>query len=237
MGNNHLEERMGIENWGVERNNTQKRNRVSRFGLIAILIMIGMIIGCDAGAAKSGQEMATKADGEKIDLAGISEKITKAVAFHNGVKEVHTLVKSIDELAKAIGKKIKNDGIDANAGKNSSLVVGAYNVILDAENKLKELKKVADRFVGMKEKIEDVKNKSTTFLSKLKNQHANIGIADVTDANAEEAIDYQKKPNGTNGAKELGDLNKTIEELLKDANKVVEDTIKGLTAKTIEGKK
>ncbi|XXG16317.1 Vsp/OspC family lipoprotein (plasmid) [Borrelia puertoricensis] len=87
-----------------ERNNEKKRNkRINSISGIAILLMIiGMIIGCDTGVAKSGQDIATKADGEKIDLAGISTKIKSAIAFAEKVKEVETLVKSIDELAKAI---------------------------------------------------------------------------------------------------------------------------------------
>ncbi|ETZ17111.1 Variable outer membrane protein [Borrelia duttonii CR2A] len=47
------------------------------------------------------------------------------------VKEVHTLVKSVDELAKAIGKKIENDddGFDDEADKNGSLIAGVFSIV------------------------------------------------------------------------------------------------------------
>ncbi|WP_348649212.1 Vsp/OspC family lipoprotein [Borrelia turicatae] len=55
-----------------------------------------------------------------MDLKSVSSKITEAVAFAKDVKEVHTLVKSVDELAKPIGKKIKNDGgVDADGATDT----------------------------------------------------------------------------------------------------------------------
>ncbi|WP_157255300.1 Vsp/OspC family lipoprotein [Borrelia hermsii] len=40
-----------------------------------------------------------------LDLAKISAKIRDASAFATGVKEIATLVKSVDDLAKGIEKK------------------------------------------------------------------------------------------------------------------------------------
>ncbi|AMR76093.1 hypothetical protein A0V01_05680 (plasmid) [Borrelia hermsii] len=46
-----------------------------------------------------------KSDGTVLDLAKISAKIKEASTFAVSVKEVHTLVKSVDNLAKDIEKK------------------------------------------------------------------------------------------------------------------------------------
>ncbi|WVN92308.1 Vsp/OspC family lipoprotein (plasmid) [Borrelia turicatae] len=156
-----------------ERNNEKKKRnkRINSISGIAILLMIiGMIIGCDTGVAKSGQDIATKADGEKIDLAGISTKIKSAIAFAEKVKEVETLVKSIDELAKVIGKKIKSeDGtLEAEANRNESLIAGSYQVILTVNNKLKELEVKAGIFEGLKNKVVSSKTASDAFLEKIK---------------------------------------------------------------------
>nr|WP_281506165.1 Vsp/OspC family lipoprotein [Borrelia nietonii] len=64
-----------------------------------------------------------------------------AVAFAKDVKEVHALVKSIDELAKAIGKKIQqnSDQFCADGAHNGSLITGVFQVILTVEIKLKSL--------------------------------------------------------------------------------------------------
>ncbi|WP_434757302.1 Vsp/OspC family lipoprotein (plasmid) [Borrelia puertoricensis] len=232
----NIEERMGIENWGRERNNATKK-RINRISSIAILIMIGMIIGCDAGAGKSEQEMATKADGEKIDLVGISAEIKSAVKFAEEVKEVHTLVKSIDELAKAIGKKIKSeDGtLEAEANRNESLIAGSYQVILTVNNKLKELEVKAGIFEGLKNKVVSSKTASDAFLEKIKKE-ANLCKKDVQDDDAKKAISLTEGDK-SKGVIELEALNKAIKILLSDTKKAVEDTIGELTDKSNKEKK
>ncbi|WAZ85695.1 Vsp/OspC family lipoprotein [Borrelia miyamotoi] len=74
------------------------------------LIINIVMISCGSGGPAPTDGQAAKADGTVIDLVKVSKKIKDAVSFAEGVKEVHTLVKSVDELAKAIGKKIKSDG-------------------------------------------------------------------------------------------------------------------------------
>ncbi|WP_349643006.1 Vsp/OspC family lipoprotein [Borrelia venezuelensis] len=115
---------------------------MKRITLCALLMTLFLLSSCNTSgnATKDGQ--AAKSDGTVIDLDKITKNITDSVAFAKDVKEIHTLVKSIDELAKAIGKKIKNDGtLDAMAGKNGSLLAGVFQVILTVETKLEQLEK------------------------------------------------------------------------------------------------
>ncbi|AHH04339.1 Variable outer membrane protein (plasmid) [Borrelia nietonii YOR] len=167
-----------------------------------------------------------KSDGTVLDLAKISKKIKESVEFSKDVKEVHTLIKSIDELAKAIKKKIQADGLkDDNDNHNGSLVAGAFSVALDIQTKLVALETKTDDN-ELKKQVTAAKTKSNELINKLKGQHADLGKADgaVTEAHAKEAI---KRDNATKdkGAKELGELNKSVDELLKAANAAVEAAI------------
>ncbi|AHH04262.1 Variable outer membrane protein (plasmid) [Borrelia nietonii YOR] len=65
----------------------------------------------------------------------------------------------------------------------------------------------------------------------MKSENATLGAASaaVSSANAKEAID-RNNASKTKGAKELGELNTTIDELLRTANDVVTAAIKELTA-------
>ncbi|WP_330730623.1 Vsp/OspC family lipoprotein [Borrelia turicatae] len=180
---------------------------------------------------KDGQ--AAKSDGTVIDLSTISRNITEAVALAKSVKEIETLVKFIDELAKAIGKKIQAGGLqDDTDNLNGTLLAGAYQIMADADSKLTALKDKSEKFAGMKDKVISAKQKSTAFLSKLKSENATLGaaLAAVSSANAKEAID---RNNGTKikGAaisavtKALGTLTIAIRNTIDVGLKTVRDAM------------
>ncbi len=76
--------------------------------LSAILMTLFLFISCN-NSGKDGNTSANSAD-ESVkgpNLTEISKKITDSNAVLLAVKEVEALLSSIDELAKAIGKKIK----------------------------------------------------------------------------------------------------------------------------------
>ncbi|WP_040131903.1 Vsp/OspC family lipoprotein [Borrelia crocidurae] len=192
-----------------------------------------MLYRCNSGGVGGGGEegKARKGDESVIDLKVVSKKIGEAVVFVEDVKEVHTLVKSIDELAKAIKKKIQAGGLqDDNDNLNGTLLAGVYQIISDAESKLTTLEGKAEKFVGMKDKVTSAKQKSTAFLNKLKSENATLGVASaaVSSANAKEAID-RNNGSKTKGAQELVDLNIEIDGLLTTAKSFVSDVIKELT--------
>ncbi|WP_331279440.1 Vsp/OspC family lipoprotein [Borrelia duttonii] len=91
------------------------------------------LMGCNSGGVsgegKGEEGKGRKGDGSVIDLKVVSNKIRYAVEFAESVKEVHTLVKSVDELAKAIGKKVGAVGLGDIVDHNRSLIAGAYSVI------------------------------------------------------------------------------------------------------------
>ncbi|ABF82176.1 Vsp/OspC family lipoprotein [Borrelia hermsii] len=206
------------------------RKRIS--AIIMTLFMVFM--SCNNGGPELKSDEVAKSDGTVLDLAKISKKIKEASAFAASVKEVETLVKSIDELAKAIGKKIKNDGTlefaDADKDKNGSLIAGAFQIILIAEGKLKGLDKEAGISEALKAKVTDAEAKSKAFLAKVKGQTATLGKNDASDEDTKKAIDRIGQPGGDKGASELEALNAAIDELLKAANDAVEAVIKELTA-------
>ncbi|ATQ16569.1 Vsp/OspC family lipoprotein (plasmid) [Borrelia miyamotoi] len=166
------------------------------------LIINIVMISCGSGGPAPKEGQASKADGTVIDLAKVSKKIKDAVDFAASVKEIETLVKSVDELAKAIGKKIKEDGtLDTLNNKNGSLLAGAFQVILTVETKLKELEKKNGLSDAFKAKITNAKGVNVLELvNKLKGGHA-----------------------------ELEALNTAIDELLKAANGAVSSAIAELT--------
>ncbi|ETZ17275.1 Variable outer membrane protein [Borrelia duttonii CR2A] len=198
--------------------------------VIIMMVMMMVMMGCNSGGGiKEGEEgKGRKGDGSVIDLKGVSNKIKDAVEFAQGVKEVHTLVKSIDELAKAIGKKIKNDGgLDTEAGKNGTLVAGVFSVALDVQTKLVALEaKTSDN--ELKKQIVDVKTKGNAFIDKMKSKHNDLGKQDsaVTDNDAKAAID--RSNSGDKGATELSALNVSIDGLLKTVNEVLKTVISEL---------
>ncbi|WP_318250823.1 Vsp/OspC family lipoprotein [Borrelia duttonii] len=183
---------------------------------------------------KEGEEgKARKGDGSVIDLKVVGEKIKSAVEFAGKVKEVHTLVKSVDELAKAIGKKIQEntDTLGTDGAHNGSLVAGAFQMVLTIKTKLETLAALDGISSDLKAKVDDTKGKAESFISKVKTKHSDLGKEGVTDDHAKEAIDYKTKANGDKGAKELGELNTLIDTLLSFANKSVEASIAELVIK------
>ncbi|WP_326942973.1 Vsp/OspC family lipoprotein [Borrelia hispanica] len=153
--------------------------------------------------------------------------------FAGKVKEVHTLVKSVDELAKAIGKKIKSDNnnFEAEANKTGSLVAGALQIVLTVKEKLGKLDAEATKFEEVNSKFTEAKGKIDEFVKKLKEGHAALGEHDAQDDDVKKAIDRIGQPNGDKGAKELGGLNKAIDELLRASNKIVSDAMAELVVK------
>ncbi|UPA19292.1 Vsp/OspC family lipoprotein [Borrelia puertoricensis] len=189
-----------------------------------------LLLSCNtSGKNLKGDEVA-KSDGTVIDLAKITKNITDTVAFAKGVKDVHSLVKSIDELAKAIGKKVEAAGgaTGTVSNKNASLVAGAYNVIVAVETKLGELEKKVGLSSDLKGKVTAATAAGTKFLTALKGATNEIGQDETIDENAKKAI---KKDNDdkTKGAEELLALNTAIDALLTAADAVVTSAINELT--------
>nr|WP_051480256.1 Vsp/OspC family lipoprotein [Borrelia crocidurae] len=203
------------------------------------MVLVMMVMGCNSGGVSgegTGEEgKGRKGDGSVIDLARVSKKIQDAVAFAEKVKEVQILVKSIDELSKAIAKKIKNDGTIESAGNgnknhNGSLLAGAFQIVLTVKEKLSVLEYSDDKFIGIKDKTSDVKSKIQAFLDKLKGDNE-LCKHDVTDSHAQQSID-RNHATKDKGAKELGELNTAIDALLKDAKDIVEGVISELTVRS-----
>ncbi|WP_025407046.1 Vsp/OspC family lipoprotein [Borrelia hermsii] len=202
------------------------RKRIS--AIIMTLFMVFM--SCNNGGPELKSDEVAKSDGTVLDLAKISKKIKDASDFAASVKEVHTLVKSVDTLAGAIGKKIKSDGnFDAMAGKNGSLLAGAYNVALDINSKLTVLDGKAGLSSLLKAKITAAKTSGESFSNKLKTEHTDLGKEDASDDNAKAAL-LVTNATKNKGVTELESLNTAIDELLKAANAAVEAAIKELTA-------
>ncbi|AHH03908.1 Variable outer membrane protein (plasmid) [Borrelia nietonii YOR] len=200
------------------------RKRIS--AIIMTLFMV--LVSCNSGGPELKSDEVAKSDGTVLDLAKISAKIKEASAFAASVKEVHTLVKSVDELAKAIGKKIGANGLETDADKNAKLISGAYSVISAVDTKLASLEKKVGISDDLKGKITAVKNASTAFLTKAKLKTADLGKDDVKDADAKTAIDIADTGAKDKGAEELIALNTSIDELLTAANGEVTSAIKEL---------
>ncbi|ASJ27760.1 Vsp/OspC family lipoprotein [Borrelia turicatae] len=205
---------------------------MKRITLSALLMTLFLLISCNNSGTSPKDGQAAKSDGTVIDLATITKNITDAVAFAKDVKEVHTLVKSIDELAKAIKKKIGANGLEADAGAGAHytpLLAGAYSVATTIESKVGELK-IAESLKGLNGKVKDVEDKAKAFTAKLKNQHATLGLANgaATDAHAKNAIDKSDNT-GDKGAKELVALNTAVDALLSAAEAAVTAAIKEFT--------
>ncbi|BDU63436.1 outer surface protein C (plasmid) [Candidatus Borrelia fainii] len=200
---------------------------MKRITLSALLMTLFLLIGCNNGGVK--EDMATTSDGSVIDLKKVSQKINDAVDFAASVKEVRILVKSIDKLAKAIGQKIKNDGgLDADGGQNGSLISGAYNIVLFADTKLGQLENKEGISEELKKKVTAAKQKSTAFLTKLKEGHATLGKKEASDEDAKKAIDITDATKDK-GASELVALNTAIGALVEAADAAVKSAITALT--------
>ncbi|WAZ71159.1 Vsp/OspC family lipoprotein (plasmid) [Borrelia miyamotoi] len=197
------------------------------------LIINIVMISCGSGGPAPKEGQAAKADGTVIDLAKVSKKIKDVVEFATSVKEIHTLVKSVDELAKAIGKKIKQNSeeLEVDNGKNNKngeLVAGAFQVILTVKDKLEKLGNIPEISEELKGKVTDSKNKCKEFVDKVK-ADSDISKAEATDEHVKKAIDQINTPSGEKGGAELVKLNKSIDDLLIAANNAVNIALVELT--------
>ncbi|ACH94176.1 vsp protein (plasmid) [Borrelia duttonii Ly] len=214
--------------------------RGNRMRIKGIILMIMIVMGCNSGGVKEGAEngtgenkngnkgIVTRKDGTVLDLVKISQKIKEVSDFVVGVTEVDALVKSIDNLVAALGKKISAQGTADIANKNASLVVGAYNIIASVETKLTVLEQIVGAIsTDLKAKVADAKTKSTAFLTKVKQSSADIGKDDTSAADAQKAL---KRDNNDKqkGADELDKLYLAIVDLVKAANNLLEATINDL---------
>ncbi|UPA17121.1 vsp protein (plasmid) [Borrelia coriaceae] len=190
---------------------------------ICAILFISLFFSCNNSGPELREGQAAMADGRVIDLTKVSKKIRDAIDFAAGVKEVNTLVKSIDELAKAIGSKIKNsDTLDtSNNNHNGSLIAGAFQVVLAIEFKLKELEKATETPDSIKAKVISAKDASRAFIEQIKKQHTNLGQEGATDVHAKSAI---LLTDGTKdqGVAELVKLNSAMAELLAATKKELE---------------
>ncbi|WP_247067977.1 Vsp/OspC family lipoprotein [Borrelia puertoricensis] len=201
---------------------------MKRITLCALFLTLFLLISCNTSGKDLKDDEVAKSDGTVIDLAKITKNITDSVAFAKDVKEIHSLVKSIDELAKAIGKKIKTDETGvleaSTADQNEQLIAGAFQVILTVETKLKLLEepsaKISD---ACKKKVTEAKNANDVLLTKFKSS-AKDNESVKKDAEAKKVIDRTDA-----SATDLKKLSTVIDELLKSANSAVESAINSLT--------
>ncbi|AYE37014.1 cell surface protein (plasmid) [Borrelia turcica IST7] len=210
--------------------------------LSAILMTLFLFIACNnsgsedsqnsEGSQTGGASGQTKKQEKAIDLAAVSKKIEEISAFMASVKKVDGLVGSIGELAKAIGQKITGNGIGADVGKNSSLLAGVHQVVLDVGARVLELEKVGSKFgEAIKGKIATVKEKNVAFLNKLRGENVALGVAAgaALDDDAKKAI-LVSHNDKTKGADELEKLNNAVEDLVKSTEEVLGASIKELTS-------
>lgn len=198
--------------------------------LSAILMTLFLFISCNNSG---GDSVSTNPDepAKGPNLTEVSKKITDSNAFVLAVKEVETLISSIDEIAKkAIGQKIDNNtGLGANASQNGSLLAGVYAISTLITEKLNELIKNSGELKG---EVEKAKKCSAAFTKKLQDGHADLGKTDVTDDNAKEAI-LKTNPTKTKGATELEELFKSVEGLVKAAKEASANSVKELTSPVV----
>lgn len=199
--------------------------------LSAILMTLFLFISCN-NSGKGGDSASTNSADESAkgpNLTEISKKITDSNAFVLAVKEVETLVSSIDELAnKAIGKKIQQNGLGAEANRNESLLAGVHEISTLITEKLSKLKNSGE----LKAKIEDAKKCSEEFTNKLRVSHADLGKQGVNDDDAKKAI-LKTNADKTKGAEELGKLFKSVEGLVKAAQEALTNSVKELTSPVV----
>lgn len=199
--------------------------------LSAILMTLFLFISCN-NSGKGGDSASTNPADESAkgpNLTEISKKITDSNAFVLAVKEVETLVSSINELAtQAIGKKIDQNGLAAEQNQNGSLLAGAYAISVLIKQKLDGLKGLE----GLNKEIAEAKKCSEAFTKKLQDSNADLGKHNATDADSKEAI---LKTNGTKtkGAKELEELFKSVESLAKAAKESLTNSVKELTSPVV----
>ncbi|UPA19139.1 hypothetical protein bpuSUM_001683 (plasmid) [Borrelia puertoricensis] len=202
---------------------------MKRITLCALFLTLFLLISCNTSGSATKDGQAAKSDGTIIDLVTITNNIKDSVAFAKDVKEIHTLVKSVDEFVKGIGKKLKKDDgtlEDEKNDNNGQLVVGVYSLVSGIDTKLASLEKKVGLSSDLKAKIAGVKAKIKPFLDKLKDD--DLCKKDVTDAHIKNAIDKNDNTGGK-GKAELIALNTEIDELLTAAEAEVKSAIKELT--------
>ncbi|AHH07193.1 Variable outer membrane protein (plasmid) [Borrelia crocidurae DOU] len=215
-----------------ERGRGGKMRKIIGGGIILLLISI-VIMSCGSGGPGE-QGQATKSDGTVIDLKVVSKKIKDAVAVLASVKEIETLVKSIDELAKAIGKKIKNDGtLENETDKNGALIAGVHSVVSSVKTKVEALETRSEISNELRTKITEVKTKAGAFLNKLKEKSSDLGKNDVKDTDAKSAILITDSTKDK-GASELIELNTVINTLVTASNSVLSSAILELTESSVK---
>ncbi|WP_029358617.1 Vsp/OspC family lipoprotein [Borreliella garinii] len=199
--------------------------------LSAILMTLFLFISCN----NSGGDTASTNPDESAkgpDLTVISKKITDSNAVVLAVKEVEALLSSIDELAaQAIGQKIGQNGLTAEANYNNSLLAGAYAISSLITKKLEELIKNPGE---LKAEISEAKKCSEAFTKKLKDSNAQLGMQNgaATDAHAKAAI-LKTDATKDKGATELGELFKSVESLSKAAQEASANSVKELTSPVV----
>ncbi|UPA11663.1 hypothetical protein bpSLO_001546 (plasmid) [Borrelia parkeri] len=202
---------------------------MKRITFCALLMTLFLLMSCNNSGTSPKDGQAAKSDGTVIDLAKITNNIKEAVAFAKNVKDVHTLVKSIDELAKAIGKKIQNgDTLATDNNHNGGIIAGSFQIISTVKSKLDTLAKTNELSDELKQKVNDSKSKAEAFLGKLKTNHTDLGKEGATDDHAKAALLITNNTKDK-GATELGQLNIAIGELLTAAEDAVTAAIKELT--------
>nr|AAD16112.1 outer surface protein C precursor [Borreliella valaisiana] len=195
--------------------------------LSAILMTLFLFISCN----NSGGDTASTNPDESVkgpNLIEISKKITDSNSFVLDVKEVEALLSSIDELGKAIGKRIQQNGLAADApNQNGSLLAGAHEISILIKQKLDGLKGLE----GLNKEIEAAKKCSAAFTNKLKSSHADLGAVAgaTTDDNAKRAI-LKTHGNDERGLKELKELSESVENLSKAAQTALANSVKELTS-------
>ncbi|AHH11253.1 hypothetical protein bcCo53_001639 (plasmid) [Borrelia coriaceae] len=204
-----------------------------RIKSICATLFISLFLSCNNAGPELRDGQAATADGAVIDLRKISEKIGEVIAFSESVKEIEALIKSIDELAKGIGKKIQSSDLASDSDKNNSLLSGVYSLALDIIKRSKALR-VSNSLQGkgLDTKISAVTTSTETFVSTLKSKNSVLGVSSgaATDDNAQKAIDRIKQSSGENGASELVKINTAIDALVDSTQGILKSVVKELTA-------
>ncbi|ACN52606.1 Vsp/OspC family lipoprotein [Borreliella valaisiana] len=197
--------------------------------LSAILMTLFLFISCNNSGGDTASTNPVDESAKGPNLTEISKKITDSNAIVLAVKEVETLLASINEIAnKGIGKKINQNGLDNLTDHNGSLIAGAYVISTLITEKLNNLKNSE----GLKEKIKKVKECSDKFTKKLTTSNGDLGKENVTDAHAQAAI-LKTNPTNDKGAKELGELFESVEILSKAAQEALTNSIAELTSPVV----
>ncbi|WNY67244.1 Vsp/OspC family lipoprotein [Borreliella lusitaniae] len=195
----------------------------------AILMTLFLFISCNnSGEGEKNSASTTNASVKMPNFREISKKITDSNAFALAVKEVETLILSIDELAtKARGKKIDQNGLSNMPNHITSLLAGAYAIAVLITEKLSVLKSKE-----LQEKIDEAKRFSEDFTAKLRENHIHF-VDGADDEHTKNAILRTENPGDNKGALELKKLFESVESLAKEANKTVTNSIQELTSSVI----